>query len=166
MLKFFRIFLGAAFIFSFGAMCSAATVGISNDGLETFMEKCNVALKTNDAEGSLDTPKLFATYKYYTDTLQISDTQQIKVIYTVRDDKIYSIKLTADNYDDTVKSVFEGMNIVYLKALGLTEDEAKGLTNSGTETEWQKDGLVTRLNKKFIVSMKNSTLTITAASVN
>ena len=166
MLKFFKIFLCAALIFSFSGNCSAARTVISDSDIANFMESCNRELKANDPNSSLDVPKLAETFKSYADTMKIAEDLAVRIVYTTKNDKLYMIRLDANKYDENVKSVFEGMNIVYLKALGLTEDEAKGLTNSGTETEWQKDGLVTRLNKKFIVSMKNSTLTITAASVN
>ena len=162
MSKFFRLIFFAALIFCFNVNCSAAVVGISNDDLTGFMEKCNNELKASDPNASLDTPKPADTFKRYTDTLQIAEDTAVKITYTARNDKIFSIRLDANKFDDNVKGCFEGLNIIFLKALGLTDSEAKALSGNSDESEWQCEGYITRLQKRFIVKAKSSTLTITA----
>ena len=162
MLKFFKIFLCAALIFSFSGNCSAARTVISDSDIANFMESCNRELKANDPNSSLDTPKLAETFKSYADTMKIAEDLAVRIVYTTKNDKLYMIRLDANEYDENVKSVFEGMNIIFLKALGLTDDEAKALTNTGDEKEWQCEGYISRLQKRYLVKAKDSSLTITA----
>ena len=162
MLKFFKIFLCAALIFSFSGNCSAARTVISDSDIANFMESCNRELKANDPNSSLDVPKLAETFKSYADTMKIAEDLAVRIVYTTKNDKLYMIRLDANKYDENVKSVFEGMNIIFLKALGLTDDEAKALTNTGDEKEWQCEGYISRLQKRYLVKAKDSSLTITA----
>ncbi len=158
-MKLIKILLCAAIIFS-ATTADAARVGLSSDNVENFIGKCNAELQAGGS--SLDIPTVATTLKYYSDTLQVGDNLQVKATYIFRDDKLYSIKLQADRFDSQVRTLFEGMNIVYLKSLGLTTEEAKGLTNSGEETEWTRQSFISRLNKRFIVEVKNSALNIIA----
>ncbi len=165
MKKFFKMFLCAAMIFSFSsANVSAAVIDISDDNILSFISKCNRELKKNDPNNNLDTPALSETFRIYTETLKVNENFQVKFLYTTKDDKVCSIRLEPDKYDSEVKDFFEGMSIVYLKALGLTDEEIRKPTKeSGDKTEWRKEYFVPTLNKRFIVFLKNSKLTIVAS---
>ena len=157
MKKFFKIFLCAAMIFSFSSEnVSAAVTELSDDNMLAFMTKCNRELKKNDPNNSLDTPALRETFKTYAETLPISDSAKVNLIYTTKNDKIYSIKLEANAADENVKNFFEGMNLVYLQALGLSVEEAKELTETDNMTEWRKEKFISTLGKKIIVDFKNT----------
>ena len=161
-MKLIKIFFCAAVIFSATFSSASAFTNISNDNVETFIGNCNTQLQAADPNSKLDVPTASSVFKTYSDTLQISENLQVKATYTLRDDKLFSIRLKADNYTSEVKELFEGMSIIFLKAIGLTEDEAKGLVSSGDESEWKREGFISRMNKKIVVTVKNSTLLIFA----
>lgn len=158
----------AAIIFFIGNVCSAAAVSLSDDNLATFLEKCNQELKIGDPESYLDLPTLSSTennvLKYYTDDFEIDGGVPITITYMLRDEKIYSIMLESNVYDENVQKCFAGLNIIFLKSAGLTADEASGLTNSGSEKEWKRDGRISRLNKRYSVTLYAPTLFISAES--
>lgn len=163
MTKFFKIISCAAMIFAFSsANVSAAVINASDDDISTFMAKCNQELKKGDSTNNLDAPKLQSTFKTYEDILELGEGLKVKFTCMTRDEKIYSIKLETDNYDDTAKNFYEGMNIVFLKALGLNDTDARELTETENKTEWRKEKFIPALNKNFIVNFKNSRLMIVA----
>ena len=163
MTKFFKIISCAAMIFAFSsANVSAAVINVSDDDISTFMTKCNQELKKSDSANNLDAPKLQSTFKTYEDILELGDGLKVKFICMTRDDKIYSIKLETDNYSKTAKDFYEGMNIVFLKALGLTDEDARELTEKEDRPEWRKEKFIPTLNKNFIVNFKHSKLMIVA----
>ena len=163
MKKFFKILACAAMIFSFSnANVSAAVVDVSDDHIVAFMTKCNQELKEADPNNNLDLPTLKNNFKIYEDTLKIAEDVQVKFICTTREDKIYSIKLETDNYNETAKNFYEGMNIIFLKALGLSDEDARELTETENKSEWRKEKFISDLKKSFVVSFKNSRLMIVA----
>lgn len=164
MTKFFKNFFCAAMIFAFSSanVSAVPATNFSDDDISTFMAKCNQELKKSDSNNNLDAPKLKSTYKNYEDILELGEGLKVKFTCMTRDDKIYSIKLETDNYNDTAKNFYEGMNIVFLKALGLNDADARELTETENKTEWRKEKFIPALNKNFVVIFKNPRLTITA----
>ena len=163
MKKFLKCLAYAAVIFSFSSVnVSAAVVDVSDDHILSFMTKCNQELKKADPNNNLDIPTLKNNFKIYEDTLKISQDVQVKFTCTTREDKIYSIKLETENYNETAKSFYEGMNIVFLKALGLSDEDARELTETENKSEWRKEKFIPDLKKNFVVSFKNSRLMIIA----
>ena len=163
MIKFLKIFFCASIIFS-ASICSASTVQMSEDNISSFLLKCNEELKKNNPSDNLDTPTLSETFRRYEDKFQIDENVSVKCTYTTKDDKIFFIKLEADKFDDNVKNFFEGMNMIFLKSLGLSEDDAKSLAKIADKTEWRNEKFIETLNKKFIVQFKKNSVTIVASN--
>ena len=122
MKNFFKVFICAAMIFSFSsANVSAADVNLTDDDIPAFLAKCNQELSKTDPNNSLDFPKRI-TYK---DSFILNDGTKITLTYTVINNKVYGIDIESDKYSEDIEPFFEGMGIVYLKALGVTEEEAR-----------------------------------------
>lgn len=163
---FMSIFIACIFFIS-SATVHAEFVNISDDNLETFMTKCNSILKTGDSNSFLDTPTFLNTESevlnnYVDKTLKTENNIPITITYTLKDNKVYAIMLEADKFDENVKTYYEGLSIIFLKSLGMTDTEAKSLLNDKNETSWQREGFISRMNKKYIVSFYSPTLLIIA----
>ena len=163
MLKFFKIFFCATIIFS-ASICSAATVEMSEDDISNFLLKCNQELKKNSPEDNLDAPSLKETFRRYEDDFQLDENISVKCTYTTKDDKIYSIRMEANKIDDNVKTFFEGMNIIFLKSLGLSDEDARELAKISDSNGGRNEKFIETLNKKFIVQFKHSAVTIIASN--
>ena len=164
MKNFFKVLVCAAMIFSFSSCnVSAAISDVSEDNILTFMTKCNQELKKGDPNNSLDTPALQNTYKIYEDTLQVTENIQAKFICRTRDDKVYTIRLKTETFNDEVKNFYEGMSIIFLKALGLTDEDSRELAKSNDTTAWQNEKFIPALNKTFKVKVADSELVIFAS---
>ena len=121
MKNFFKVFICAAMIFSFSsANVSAADVNLTDDDIAAFLAKCNQELSKTDPNNSLDFPKRI-TYK---DSVVLNNTK-ITLTYTVINNKVYGIDIESDKYSEDIQPFFEGMGIVYLKALGLNDEDAR-----------------------------------------
>jgi|GEM_PF-3124120 len=170
MQRFMKIFLALALLINFSATCSAQAVGISEDGLETFLSKCNQIIKAGDPDSQLDMPTKInlenQNLVYYADTLQLDANTFAKITYALQNNKVYAIKLETNNYNDDVKNFFEGMSIIFLKASGLSDVEAENLSDGKGKTDWQNSGAVSRLKKFFTVKVQSSALTIMASDTN
>ena len=160
MQRLFKILMVLALAMSFGANCSAETVGISEDGLENFLSKCNQVLSAEDAESKFDMPKQIdagsETFTHYLDTVPVDENISVQITYALKDNKVFGLRLYANGYDETVQNCLEGLSIIYLRASGLSEDEAQNLSNGAGQTSWQNAGKVSRLNKSFIVKLQSS----------
>lgn len=155
MKNFVKIFMVVALIISFGAKCSAESVGISEDNLEIFLSKCNQILKVADAESQLDIPNWVnssdANFSYSLDNIAVDEKTSVQITYALKDDKVFAIRLFANGRGENVQNFFEGMSIIFLEASGLSELEAQNLSDGAGQTEWQNTGFVTKLNKRFVV---------------
>lgn len=161
------LFFMAGILFIFTANVSAEPVNISEDNLEIFVGKCNAILRAGDPNSSLDVPAEFVTsfdgINNFSDrSVKIEDNLPITITYGVKNDKIFSVMLSAEKYDETAKKYFDGLSIIFLKSLGLTDDEVKGLLNEKIETTWQKEGFVSRFDKKIVVRFLATNLIIFA----
>ena len=160
------LFFMAGIFFVFSANVSAAPVNVSDDNVQTFMEKCNTALKAGDQNSFLDMPslssELYGLKNYVDKSIKTESNVPIRITYSVKDDKIFSVLLDAGKYDDEVKNYFDGLSILFLKSLGLTDDESKNLLNEKNEMTWQREGFISRLNKKIVVRFVSRSLIIFA----
>jgi len=164
MKNFFKVLICAAMIFSFSSdSVSAAIADISEDNISVFMTKCNQELKKGDPNNSLDTPELQNTYKIYEETLQVTENIKAKFICRTRDDKVYTIRLKTETFNDEVKNFYEGMSIIFLKALGLTDEDSRELASSKGQNAWQNEKFIPALNKTFKVKVADSELVIFAS---
>ena len=146
-------------IFSFSSANVSAAVYMSDDDIPAFIAKCNQELKQADPNNNLDTPNSNVR-KTYTETSTIADGIEVTITYTTIDDKMFGIemKTAKDKYNDNVKDFFEGMGIVYLKALGLSESDARELIDTKSEK------FISSLNKNFVVKSEDATLKIFATN--
>lgn len=161
-----KIFFALCLFFISTANVSAAPVSISEDNLKTFVEKSSAVLKAGDPNSFLDMPvelNEFEGIKNFIDkSIKTEDGTPIEITYTVKDDKVFAVVIGSDKYDENIKNYFDGLSIVFLKSLGLTDEEIKGLLNEKIEITWQKEGFISRLNKKFIVRFVSTAMIIIA----
>ena len=160
MKNFFKVFICAAMIFSFSSANVSAAVYMSDDDIPAFIAKCNQELKQADPNNNLDAPKISNVRKTYTETSTIAEGIEVTVTYTTINDKMFGIemKTAKDKYNDNVKAFFEGMGIVYLKALGLSESDARELIDTKSEK------FISSLNKNFVVKAEEAVLKIFATN--
>lgn len=162
-----KIFFAAWIFFISAANVSAESVNISEDSLQTFVGKCNAILKAGDPNSFLDIPaapvaEIGGINNFVDKSIATENKTPLSVTYGVKNDKISFVMLTAEKYDEDVKKYFDGLSIIFFKTLGLTDEEAKGLLNEKIETTWQKEGFISRLNKKFVVRFVSTNLIIFA----
>ena len=151
MFRKLKIFFFAAIIFSLASANVSAAPDISEkseDNLLSFMTKVNKELKANNPDDSLDTPAFKYAMKYYEDVLQVDENLKIKLTYAAKDEKIYSVRMNVENFDDSAKTFFEGMNIVFLKAFGLSEEDSRELAKfEENKTDWRHEKFVETLKQ-------------------
>ena len=166
MLKNFKLFLlSAVMIFSVGSYCSAAETYISQDNLTTYIEKCNQVLKTIDANSSLDMPKEASNENdllNYIDKIETESKIPIEIFYTVKDDKMYTVALNAESYNNEVRKYFDHLCKIYLQGLGLTDEEATGMLAKMHEKRGRSNFFVQRLNCRLQLSLYGNNLLISA----
>ena len=144
------LFFMTGIFFIFSANVSAESMNISEDNLQTFVGKCNAILRAGDPNSSLDIPAESVEGFDGVNNF-IDNSLPITITYGVKNDKIFSVMLSAEKYDENTKKYFDGLSIIFLKTLGLTDDEVKSFLSEKIETTWQRDGFISRLNKKFVV---------------
>ena len=154
MKNFFKVFICVAMIFSFSSANVSAAVYMSDDDIPAFIAKCNQELKQADPNNNLDAPKISSVRKTYTETSTIADGIEVTVTYTTIND----MKTAKDKYNDNVKAFFEGMGIVYLKALGLSDSDARELIDT------KREKFISSLNKNFVVKAEDAALKIFATN--
>lgn len=155
------LFLAACSFLIFNANVSAEPVNISEDNLETFLGKSNAILKAGDSNSSLDIPADFAA-GFDGENIFYDKTLPLTINYGVKNDKIFFVMLSAEKFDADMKKYFDGLSIIFLKTFGLTDEEIKGLLNKKIEMTWQREGFISRLNKKIVVRFVSTNLIIFA----
>lgn len=157
-----KILLTVLAIIFFMPKIFAAPVNISDDSLDNFIEKCNTIIKKNNPDAFFDKPTFANTESGDLKNFVDKSISPLTITYTLKDDKIFAVMLEADKFDGNIKSYFDGLSLIYLQASGLTDAEAKGLLNDKTENYWQREGFISRMNKKYIVSFYSPILLIIA----
>lgn len=157
-----KFLLTALAILFFMPKIFAAPANISEDNLDNFIEKCNAIIKENNPDAYFDKPTFENTESGDLKNFVDKSISPLTITYTLKDDKIFAVMLEADKFDNNIKNYFDGLSIIYLKASGLTDTEAKSLLNNKIENSWQREGFISSVNKKYIVSFYSPILLIIA----
>lgn len=162
-----KIFFAAWIFFISAANVSAESVNISEDNLQTFLGKCNAILRAGDPNSFLDVPatsdgEIGGINNFVDKSIVLENKSPLSITYGVKNDKISFVMLTSEKFDENTKKYFDGLSMIFFKTLGLTDDEAKSLLNEKIETTWQREGFISRLNKKFVVRFVSANLIIFA----
>lgn len=157
-----KFLLTALAILFFMPKIFAAPANISEDNLDNFIEKCNAIIKENNPDAYFDKPTFANTESGDFQNFVDKSISPLTVTYTLKNDKIFAVMLEADKFDNNIKNYFDGLSIIYLKASGLTDTEAKSLLNNKIENSWQREGFISSVNKKYIVSFYSPILLIIA----
>lgn len=157
-----KFLLTALAILFFMPKIFAAPANISEDNLDNFIEKCNAIIKENNPDAYFDKPTFANTESGDLKNFVDKSISPLTITYTLKDDKIFAVMLEADKFDNNIKNYFDGLSIIYLKASGLTDTEAKNLLNNKIENSWQREGFISSVNKKYIVSFYSPILLIIA----